>query len=305
MKRNFNVNFEEKGQRLDIWLTRKLSGTSRKEVKRALDTGRVTVNGKRISIAGWKLNAKDKVEVRIGEENERKNSFVRILYEDKDLIVVDKPAGIISVSEQKIKESMFKLVRGYLRRKYNKNSYLYPLHRLDAETSGTLVFAKSKAGERLEAQFKKHVIGREYIAIVSGNVKRDSGRIRAPLEKGEFGEGKKVRAAKGGKDAITEYLVEERYKNATLLRVRVLTGRTHQIRVHLADIGHPLLGDKVYGSVIEEEEEISKRVSIKRQALHARYLSFRHPASGKKIRVESKPPKDISKLIEKLRGIDN
>lgn len=292
----FVVSENEAGKRLDVWLCTK-SGLSRGQVKRALDEGAVRVNGRRVYIAGWNLNTKDRVELMETAAAKGKSAgFVKILYEDKDIIVVDKPAGVLSVPQEgSAKPCLEDQVRAYLRRKYKTASHLKPVHRLDADTSGAIVYAKSKIGERLEEMFRRHNIERKYLAVVCGTVGPEEGKIDAPLEKGEFGGGRKARTAGGacGKDAVTEYRVKERYANATLLEIRVLTGRTHQIRVHLAIIGHPIVGDGLYGG----------RADFSRQALHASVLGFKHPASGKKMRFESHTPKDMKDLIDELRGI--
>ncbi len=300
MKQLYVVSVNEAGQRIDVWLCKK-SGLSRSHLKRALDGGDVRINGKKVYIAGWKLSPRDRVELqeRVSSKEKAKftgkaGGFVKILYEDKDIIVIDKPAGVLSVPQEgSASVSLEDQVRAYLRRKYKTASYLKPVHRLDADTSGAIVFAKSKIGERIEELFRRHDIDRQYLAVVEGAVEDDEGRIDAPLEKGNFGGGRKVRASKGGREAVTEYRVKERYGKAALLALRVLTGRTHQIRVHLAGIGHPIIGDKLYG----------EGAGFWRQALHAYRLGFKHPATGKKMKFESPIPKDMKDLIDELRGI--
>ena len=295
MKKVFDVAQKDAGKRLDAWMVGAISGCSRNRAKRLLDSGCVRIGGKRVYIAGWKMKAGDRVEINEELKGKVKTTFVKILFEDRDIIVAEKPAGILSVSSDAGDRSSFAdQIKGYLRRKYKTASYLKPVHRLDAETSGVMVFAKSKAGEAIEEQFKRHSIERRYVAIVEGAVVKESGQIKASLEKGEFGGGKKVRIAAGseGVEAVTEYMVKEIYADATLLDVRVRTGRTHQIRVHLSEIGHPIVGDKLYGG---------KR-PFPRQALHAYKLSFRHPVTGKKMKFESKLPDDLAGLVDELRG---
>lgn len=295
MKKVMEVSAKDEGKRLDAWLVENLAGCSKKHAKRLLDAGRVRIGGKKVYIAGWKTKSGDKVEISEEARGKAQGGFVKILYEDRDIIVAEKPAGMLSVSSEAGDRSAFAdQIKAYLRRKYQKASYLKPVHRLDSETSGVMVFAKSKAGEAIEEQFEHHTIERRYLAIVEGAVEGEGGRIKAPLEKGEFGGGKKVRIASGdeGKDAVTEYYVKERYSHATLLDVRVRTGRTHQIRVHLSEIGHPIIGDKLYGG----------RMSFPRQALHAYVLGFRHPATGKKMKFESQLPDDMAGLVDELRG---
>ena len=212
-------------------------------------------------VSKQKENKKDQRRPNLGK--------LKVYHHDKDLLVVEKPAGILSVppkGEGAHKGSLLKEVRSYLKRKHkgSKGSYIHPLHRLDVETSGIMVFALSNLGRRLEIQFKRHEIRREYVALVSGRMERESGVIKKALEKGKFGGGKNVRTTSKdkGKIAVTEYRVGERYSDVTLVNLRVRTGRTHQIRVHLASEGHPVIGDKKY---------MDERATIKfhRQALHA------------------------------------
>ncbi len=215
--------------------------------------------------------------------------------------MVEKPANIWSVPQHGSDlPDIMRMVQSYLRRKFpqSKYSYLKPLHRLDAETSGVMVFALSKEGEKLEQQFRSHTIGRRYLAVVHGAIEKSDGVIEAALEKGDFGRGRKARVATGGegKAARTAFTVKERYANATLVEARVLTGRTHQIRVHLASKGHPVIGDKTYA------EQHAVKLPFSRQALHATYISFRHPVGGKAFAFTSPMPDDMKHLVDKLRS---
>ncbi|OGQ05931.1 MAG: hypothetical protein A2W61_02030 [Deltaproteobacteria bacterium RIFCSPLOWO2_01_44_7] len=227
----------------------------------------------------------------------RSQRFLNILFEDRDIIVVNKPAGVLTEpKEGSPHEHVLGMIKGYLQRKFkeSKGSYVKLLHRLDRDTTGVLVAAKSKIGEQIEDQFRSHSIDRQYIAIVEGRVENEDGQINFPLEKGEFGWGKKVRVSKQGAKALTRYHVQERYENATLLSIQVATGRTHQVRIHCAEIGHPLVGDKIYGA--------SGTIPFPRHALHASVLGFRHPKTGNKQRFEAKLPEDMEALVDRLRG---
>lgn len=308
--RQFIVPMKEAGQRIDKWLVQKMPGVSRNKIKSLLDQGRVLINQRRILIAGWELEPNDRVEVRLETETastkEKSDEpkikrFLNIIHEDKDILVVDKPAGVLAEPKKDSPhEDILSMVHDYLRRKYKagKASYVALVHRLDRETSGVMVVAKSKLGMELEEAFRSHRVKRHYTAVVEGAMEKGGGKIDFPLEKGEFGGGRKVRIAEGpqerqGRRAVTLYEVLERYPQATLLRIMVGTGRTHQIRVHLAKIGHPLIGDAIYGR---------SKIRFPRHALHASFLSFVHPETKKKVEFESKLPKDILNFLDRLRG---
>ena len=221
--------------------------------------------------------------------------FLNILYEDRDILVVDKPSGVLTEPKRGSPfPNLVVMIQSYLRRKFkgSRGSFVQLIHRLDAETSGAVVVAKSREGMALEDSFRSRRVGKVYDAVVCGAVEKESGKIDFPLEKGEFGHGQKVRVHQGGKEAVTRYRVLERYPNATWLEVEPETGRTHQIRVHLSAIGHPIIGDKRYGG----------EIPYKRQALHAKCLRFRHPVTGKKMEIKSPMPPELSNLIDHLRG---
>ncbi len=299
------VTEQEAGQRIDRWLTDR-AGVTRKHVKQCLDDGQVLVNGRRVIIAKWALAVGDRVKLRrftSPRQRERVAGHQRVdvLFEDRDLIAVAKPPGVIVVPEESSQEpTMVDQVRAYLRRKHpgSRGTYVRALHRLDRETSGVLLMAKSKAGEQAIALFKRHAIRREYVAMVHGAVDAQDGTIDVPLAKGEFGGGRKVaptdEADDTGKPAVTHFTVMERYARATLLRVRVETGRTHQIRVHMASLGHPLLGDRRYGPPEDP-------LPVPRLALHADRLVFHHPVTQEKIDLKLPPPADFTELVDRLR----
>jgi len=302
-KKVFTVNKRENGKRLDIFL-RENTAFSRKKIKAFLDNGAVSISGKTVVIAGWKLNAGDKVNLNAGSTEEKAYSSIRnikIYHEDRDILVAEKPAGVPSVSKKTQGDSFENMVHAYLRKKHSDapSSFIGALHRLDVETGGIVVFALSKDGKKLSKQFKTHSITREYMAIVHGRMDGEHGVINAPIEKGDFYGGRKARVVddknKDAKRAVTEYMVNERYSDATFLRVTVHTGRTHQIRVHLASMGFPIIGDRVYG------KGSGGLFPFRRHALHAFHLAFSHPRTGKSMDFKSPMPADMKKLVDVLR----
>lgn len=304
--KEWTVADNETGQRLDRWLSER-AGMTRKQAKRHLDDGAIAINGRKVMIAKWSMAVGDRVQLRKFESPRQRERVasrqrVEVLHEDRDLIAVAKPSGVLVVPETDTQEpTMVDQVRAYLRRKYPgaRGTYVRAVHRLDRDTSGILLMATSKDGERAIALFKKHALRREYLAIVCGAVESQDGTIDVPLAKGEFGSGRKVAptddADETGKHAVTHFTVQERYACASLLRIRVETGRTHQIRVHLASLGHPLLGDRRYGPPQDP-------LSVPRLALHADRLVFHHPITQEKIDLKLQPPADFKDLIDRLRG---
>ncbi len=250
-----------------------------------------------------------------GEGRQKGREWLHVYHEDRDIIVVEKPAGILSIppkreegkpqearggrrSRRNSRDTLLAQVQRYVRRRHPdaKGVFVSPLHRLDVETSGIMVFALSNAGKRLSRQFREHTIVREYTAVVGGRLEKEQGVIDRPLEKGKYAGGRKTREAESGEGqrAVTEWRVKERYGDATQLIVRVRTGRTHQIRVHLAGEGHPVVGDTTYG-------EGGRKMAFRRHALHAHTLSFKHPSGSAKLNFNSPLPEDMVKLIDDLR----
>lgn len=224
-----------------------------------------------------------------------------IVFEDRDILILNKPYGVLTEPKKDSPHNdLLAMVRQYLREKHGKNSYVKLVHRLDRDTSGILAVAKSKVGEQLESQFRSHTVNRQYVAFLDGRLEQEEGKITFALEKGNFEGGRKVRVMEGehpgreGMRATTQFRVLERYKNATMVSALVSTGRTHQIRAHFAKLGHPLIGDRVYGKSL---------IDFSRHALHATVLGFKHPGNKKRLRFEIKLPKDLETLQSRLRGL--
>ena len=210
---------------------------------------------------------------------------IRIVFEDESVIVVDKPAGVLTMAtEAERSKTVYAALREYLNRKKPREK-LFVVHRLDREASGLLVFAKTiHAKQRLQDQFKNHTAGRRYIVLVEGRVEADDFTIRSYLTENAAYRVYSAKNQKIGKLAITHVHVLKRNTRTTLLEVRLETGRKHQIRVHLAESGHPVVGDKNYGSGWNP---------IRRLALHGVRLDFKHPVTGKLTTFHAAHPKSF------------
>jgi 23S rRNA pseudouridine1911/1915/1917 synthase len=212
---------------------------------------------------------------------------IKIVFEDVSVIVADKPPGLLTMAtDTERSKTLYTMLRAYANGKRPEEK-IFIVHRLDREASGLLVFAKTiEAKERLQDQFKDHSAGRKYIAVVEGRVATDQFAIRSYLAENAALRVYSTRKSGAGKLAITHVRVLKRNPKTTLIEVRLETGRKHQIRVHLAERGHPIVGDKVYG----------RTNPLRRLALHGAELSFRHPVTGKVVRFESAYPKAFEKL---------
>jgi 23S rRNA pseudouridine1911/1915/1917 synthase len=213
---------------------------------------------------------------------------IQLVYEDATIIVVEKPAGLLTMAtETERAKTVYAVLRTYLNRKKHAER-LFIVHRLDREASGLLVFAKTiEAKQRLQDQFKDHSAGRVYIAVVSGYVKEDNFTVRSYLAENSAYRVYSTRNKKIGKLAVTHVRVVKRKPKTTLVEVRLETGRKHQIRVHLAEHGHPIVGDKNYGSGSNP---------IRRMALHGAHLDLLHPSTGKPMSFDAPYPRTFDTL---------
>jgi len=240
---------------------------------------------------------------------------IKILYEDKDLIVLDKPSGLTvhpGAGQEKL------TLTNFLRKKYGKNlSNLSGIHRpgivhrLDKDTSGLLLIAKNNQIHKLlQEKFKKKEINRLYLTITWGLLKKNSGTLSMNIGRNPKNRKKFSIFKYGGKEAITKYKVKRIFSNvASLIECKLLTGRTHQIRVHLSSLGNSIIGDKKYGKnkskLLKNVDKSLKNyiITFQRQALHAYFLSFVHPIKKEKIEINSKLPSDFNSLLNKLKTI--
>lgn len=217
----------------------------------------------------------------------------KIIYEDTMLLVADKPAGLLSQGDKTDADNLLDLLKAYIKKKYHKtgNVFLGLVHRLDRNTSGVICYAKnSKAAARLSEQFRTNAVERIYHVVVAGNPKHDTGTLTDYLKKDE--KTNIVRTAKTGKEAVLEYKVLERLRNAALLEVKIRTGRPHQIRVQLAHAGMPVIGDQKYGITSP---------AISRPAVHAQSLSLTHPVTKERLVFSADWPVDFRHLAAALK----
>ena len=298
---SFNINSEEEGQRIDKYLSIMIEGKSRSFVQGLIDEKKVKANSKVIK-SNYKIKKGDFIEVEVPEPVELNVSAeemnLDIVYEDEDVLVVNKEKGI--VVHPAPGNYTGTLVNGILHHCSDLsgiNGVIRPgiVHRIDKDTSGILVIAKNdEAHNDLAAQFKEHSIKREYYALVEGKFSNIKGSIDKPISRDKK-ERIKMAINSDGKRAVTHYEVLEQYdKGVSLVKCTLETGRTHQIRVHMASIGHPLVGDLVYGYK-------RQKFNIEGQALHAKTLGFIHPRTKEYMEFTSELPHYFKELLEKLR----
>ncbi len=285
--------------RLDALIAQRFA-LSRRRARDLVDTGRVEVEGAVCYEAGRAIEAEVVTIHPDRPPRARVRSRLAVLHEDRDLIVVEKPAGLLTLpTEAREKDTLMSRVSSYLLHRYRRRPYVGVVHRIDKETSGALVFARNRRALRaLQDLFKRHDIERIYLAIVEGTVAQDAGVVRLPLVR-DRGDGRRGVARKGeeGRVAVTHYRVVERLPGATLLELRLETGRTHQLRLHLSAIGHPVAGDPVY----RPRDWPPPRPAPPRLMLHAGRLSFVHPESGERVEAAAAPPEDMAAYLAALR----
>jgi 23S rRNA pseudouridine1911/1915/1917 synthase len=284
--------------RLDAVLAR-LTGAARADIQRAIVAGDVTVNGAARQ-KSFLLEGGERLEVRLGysEALEPEPGGVPIRWRDDDLMVISKPAGLVTHPTENHRTGT--LVNRLLAMDVPLSSVGGPLrpgivHRLDAGTSGLMLVALTdRAHEAIQTMMRSHLVGRRYLALVRGHVENDLFAVDAPL-------GRKADRVvidhTEGRDAETGFEVRERFENATLLDATPKTGRTHQIRVHLRAIGHPILGDRAYGGLGDD----AKLLGLTRPFLHSWQLAFDHPLTGESIQLEEPLPEDLATALIRVR----
>ena len=215
-----------------------------------------------------------------------------IIYEDKELIVVNKPTKLLTISDGVTNRTLYNMVSDYVKKQHKQNK-IFIVHRLDKDTSGLIIVAKNdNAHINVSEQIKNHEVTKIYTALVRGNIEEDEATINMPIARDER-DRKKMATDIDGKEAVTHFTVIKRYYDYTLLKVKIDTGRTHQIRVHMAKIHHPVVGDEVYSNGKNE-------FNVKGQLLHSTILEFKHPRTGEKLHFEAPLPDEFKRVLDDL-----
>lgn len=306
-KYTLNIATADKGQRLDVYLAGRYPQFSRSYIQNLIKGGAVLVNGKKVK-TGYSLLNGDTVTMEIADavsmKAEPENIELNIIYEDSDIIVINKPQGmVVHPAAGHMEGTLVNALLHHCGDLSGINGVIRPgiVHRIDKDTSGILVAAKNDAAHLgLTAQWADHNITRVYHALVHGVVAEDKGTIDAPIGRHPRDRKKMTVEPNKGKNAITHYRVLDRFAvaNTSYLELTLETGRTHQIRVHMAYLGHPVLGDPVYGRRKDPYD-------LAGQALHAKVLGFKHPISGEYLEFDSPLPQYFEDLLTRFREEDN
>ncbi len=302
MKQRLVAGQEEETCRVDRYLAGHCGDLSRSYLQKLLKSGEVLVNGSPVK-PNYKVSAGDRIEFELPEaeepEIEAREMPLDILYEDEDVLLVNKPKGMVvhpaaGHTDDTLVNGLMAHCRGQLS---GINGVMRPgiVHRIDRDTTGILIVCKNDlAHNSLAQQLKDHTVTRRYEAIVCGVIKEDEGVVDAPIGRHPIDRKKMAVNVKNGRRAVTHYRVLERFRDYTHIECRLETGRTHQIRVHMSSIHHPVLGDSVYGPA-------RCPFSLQGQTLHAGVLGFVHPRTGEYMEFHAPLPEYFSNLLEKLR----
>lgn len=298
----FTVESENIGQRIDLYLSTNCEDFSRSAISKSIEKGLVTVNNDTVT-KSYKLALGDKITVSIEDPVEldiiEQDIPLEIVYEDNDLLVVNKPKGmVVHPAAGNYTDTLVNALMFHCKSSLSGiNGVLRPgiVHRIDKNTSGLLIVAKNDNAHRhLAQQIKEHSFTREYVAVVYGNIKDDAGTVDAPIGRHPIDRKKMCVTDKNSKHAVTHYEVIDRFSGFTMIRCKLETGRTHQIRVHMAYIGHPVAGDDVYGP-----KKVIK--ALGGQCLHAQKIGFIHPTLGEYLEFSSEIPNVFSEFLHKLQ----
>lgn len=286
--------------RLDAYIASKKENISRTNIQRLIEEGSILVNGQKKKIS-YKVQIGDSIEINIPEAKETdikaEDIPLEIVYEDSDIIVVNKPKGMVvhpanGNPDGTLVNAIMNICKGSLS---GIGGEIRPgiVHRLDKDTSGLLIVAKNDLAHiNMSTQIKNREVKKIYIALVKGNINENEATINMPIGRSTK-DRKKMAVRKEGKEAVTHFKVLKRYGDYTLLKIKIDTGRTHQIRVHMAEIGHPVVGDMVYSKGKNE-------FGVEGQMLHATSLDFKHPITGKEMHLEADLPEYFKNVLNEL-----
>lgn len=301
------VATEEAGQRFDILISEKIDGWSRSRLKKLIDDGEALVNGGTCR-SSYKVRAGDEISIELIEDTSEnfapEDIPLDVVFEDEYLAVINKPAGMVvhpgaGISNGTLANAI--AFRFGFEESENKNKRVGIVHRLDKETSGLIVVAKNNLTlEKLSAQFQDRKVSKSYVALVHGFVRKLTGKIEEPIARDRKNR-VKMAVDKNGRNALSIFKVRQRFEKFTLLDVQIKTGRTHQIRVHLSHINHPIVGDETYNAGRDNQiKSAALRKAIReggRFFLHAEKLAFTHPVTKKELKFELPPPVELTNLL--------
>lgn len=303
------VSEADTDKRLDLYLSSQINGWSRARLQRLIDAEDVLVNGKAVK-PSYKVSANDEIDIEFTQSPlanfSPENIPLTIVFEDDDIVVVNKPAGLVVHPAAGTPSGTLANALAYHFEQLSHAGSIRPgiVHRLDKDTSGLLVVAKTESGhENLADQFRAREISKNYVALVYGVVKQESGRIEQPIARDPRNR-TRMAVVPGGRGALSLYRIRRSYDSFTLLDVDLKTGRTHQIRVHLSWLKHPVVGDELYSGGRENnlaDVRLKARIrKLKRQFLHSEQLGFRHPRTGEPMKFSAALPPELSQLLDEL-----
>ena len=312
---NLIARESDEGVRLDAYLATQIDGWSRARLQRLIDDQDVLVNGRSVKSA-YKLRVGDEIEVELSPGPSAsfapENIPLDVVYEDEHLVVVNKPAGLVVHPAAGVDSGTLANALAYrFQRLSATGGAIRPgiVHRLDKDTSGLMVVAKTEPGhENLSDQFRARTVFKRYVALVYGVVKQPQGRIEQPIARDSRNR-TRMAVVPGGREALSLYTVRRQYDVFTLVDIELKTGRTHQIRVHLSWLKHPVVGDALYSGGRENSvQDPQRRAQIRklsRQFLHAGELAFNHPATGERMQFVAPLPPELARFLERLEASIN
>jgi 23S rRNA pseudouridine1911/1915/1917 synthase len=307
---HLSVAIGNEGERLDAFLAAHIEGWSRARLQRLIEEADVLVNGHTVK-SSYKLHLNDEIEVELtpppSTSFEPEDIPLDVVYEDDELIVVNKPAGIVVHPAAGVQSGTLANALAFHFQELSASRTVRPgiVHRLDKGTSGLMVIAKTDAAhEDLADQFRDREVFKSYVALVHGQVEKRTGQIDQPIAR-DRGNRTRMAVVRGGRPSLSIYRVRKRFARFTLLNVELRTGRTHQIRVHLAWLKHPVVGDEAYGSgrdkTVPDHRLRSEIARLGRQFLHAEQLGFRHPRTQEEVRFTAALPAELQSLLNEIK----